>query len=282
MKIIQTISMLREYVKTLRKEGKTLGFVPTMGYLHEGHLSLIRTAKEENDRVVVSIFVNPIQFGVGEDFSTYPRDLERDSELAAKAGADVVFAPSASEMYTEGYSTYVANEGAITKGLCGASRPGHFRGVTTVVAKLFNIVQPDKSYFGQKDAQQVSVIKQMVRDLDFDIHIVVCPIIREKDGLALSSRNTYLSEEERIDALILSRSLFEAEKMIKEGEKDAKKIKEYVISRINSVKNTQIDYVELVSEKDLRNIDKVEGAILLAIAVKVGKTRLIDNIRLEV
>lgn len=279
MEIIHTIGRLREYVKTLRKEGKNHGFVPTMGYLHEGHLSLIRKAKEENDKVVVSIFVNPIQFGVGEDFKTYPRDLERDSKLAALAGADVVFAPTEEEMYPEGYSTYVENEGVITKGLCGASRPGHFKGVTTVVAKLFNIVQPEAAYFGQKDAQQASVIKQMVRDLNFDIKIVVCPIVREEDGLALSSRNTYLSEEERKDALILSHSLFEAEKMIKEGERDAKKIKEYVAHRINSVKNAKIDYVELVSADDLRNIDKIEGEVLLALAVRIGNTRLIDNIK---
>lgn len=282
MKIIHTIGMLRSYVKELKKEGRTLGFVPTMGYLHEGHLSLIRKAKEENDRVVVSIFVNPIQFGTGEDFKTYPRDLERDSRLAESAGADVIFAPDECEMYPEGFSTYVENEGQVTKGLCGASRPGHFKGVTTVVAKLFNLVQPDKAYFGQKDAQQAVVIKQMVRDLDFDIEIVVCPIVREKDGLALSSRNTYLSEEERKDALILSQSLFEAEKMIKDGEREVKKIREYIVKRIQSVKSATIDYVEIVSAENLKSLKHIEGSVLLAVAAKIGTTRLIDNIRLEV
>ncbi len=282
MKIIHTIGMLRSYVKELKKEGRTLGFVPTMGYLHEGHLSLIRKAKEENDRVVVSIFVNPIQFGTGEDFKTYPRDLERDSRLAESAGADVIFAPDECEMYPEGFSTYVENEGQVTKGLCGASRPGHFKGVTTVVAKLFNLVQPDKAYFGQKDAQQAVVIKQMGRDLDFDIEIVVCPIVREKDGLALSSRNTYLSEEERKDALILSQSLFEAEKMIKDGEREVKKIREYIVKRIQSVKSATIDYVEIVSAENLKSLKHIEGSVLLAVAAKIGTTRLIDNIRLEV
>ena len=210
--IITTISELRKYLQTQRAENKTVGLVPTMGFLHEGHLSLIRSAKTDNDVVVVSDFVNPTQFGPNEDYETYPRDIERDTELAIGAGADVVFYPSVKEMYPEGSSTFVEVEGDITRVLCGASRPTHFRGVTTVVNMLFNIVKPDKAYFGQKDAQQAAVLMKMVRDTHQDIELVVCPIAREEDGLAMSSRNTYLNEEERKQATILNQALAEGEK----------------------------------------------------------------------
>ena len=218
--IIESIQGLREYLKEGRKQGKTIGFVPTMGFLHEGHLSLIRRAKSENDIVVVSDFVNPTQFAPDEDFDSYPRNIEMDEKLATSAGADVIFHPSVEEMYPAGSSTFVEVEGSITKVLCGASRPSHFRGVTTVVAMLFNIVQPDKAYFGQKDAQQAAVLIKMVRDLQMDLQIVVCPIIRETDGLAMSSRNTYLSDEERKQALVLNQSLLKAKNSFENGEFD--------------------------------------------------------------
>jgi len=282
MEIINDIQGIREAVKSAKEQKKSVGFVPTMGFLHEGHLGLIKKAKEENDLVIVSIFVNPTQFGPGEDLESYPRDIERDSKLSQSAGADIIFHPSVEEMYPSGFNTFVELEGGITKKLCGASRPGHFKGVTTVVSKLFNIVSPHKAYFGQKDAQQVAVIEQMVRDLNFDVKIIPCPIVREKDGLAMSSRNTYLNREERQGALILSKSLFMAETMIKDGEKDSSKIKEFITEKINSEKLANIDYVEVVDAKTLNNIDKLQGDILIALAVRFGKTRLIDNVRLNI
>ncbi|WIF94141.1 pantoate--beta-alanine ligase [Caminicella sporogenes] len=282
MKIIHTIKEIREEVKAARRSGKSIGFVPTMGFLHEGHLSLIKKAREENDFVVVSIFVNPTQFGPEEDLESYPRDLERDSRLSEEAGADVIFNPTAEEMYPEGYSTYVEIEGKLTKKLCGISRPGHFKGVTTVVSKLFNIVTPDRAYFGQKDAQQVAVIEQMVRDLNFDVKIVPCPIVREKDGLAMSSRNTYLSKEERKAALILSKTLFKAEEMIKNGERNSTKIRDFIINNIKSEPLANIDYVEIVDAKSLKYLNEIKGDVLIALAVKFGRARLLDNIRLEV
>ncbi|RKD21577.1 pantoate--beta-alanine ligase [Caminicella sporogenes DSM 14501] len=282
MKIIHTIKEIREEVKAARRSGKSIGFVPTMGFLHEGHLSLIKKAREENDFVVVSIFVNPTQFGPEEDLESYPRDLERDSRLSEEAGADVIFNPTAEEMYPEGYSTYVEIEGELTKKLCGISRPGHFKGVTTVVSKLFNIVTPDRAYFGQKDAQQVAVIEQMVRDLNFDVKIVPCPIVREKDGLAMSSRNTYLSKEERKAALILSKTLFKAEEMIKNGERNSTKIRDFIINNIKSEPLANIDYVEIVDAKSLKYLNEIKGDVLIALAVKFGRARLLDNIRLEV
>lgn len=282
MRIINTIEDIREVVRSIKEQKKSVGFVPTMGFLHEGHLSLIKRAKKENDLVIVSIFVNPTQFGPGEDLESYPRDINRDSKLSKSSGADIIFYPSVEEIYPRGFNTFVELQSNITSKLCGASRPGHFKGVTTVVSKLFNIVNPHRAYFGQKDAQQVAVIEQMVRDLNFDIEIVSCPIVREKDGLAMSSRNKYLNLEEREAALILSKSLFIAEKMIRDGEKSASKIKNFITENIKSEKLTNIDYVEVVDAKTLNNIDELKGDILIAIAVKFGKTRLIDNIRLEV
>ncbi|AEV68719.1 pantoate--beta-alanine ligase [Acetivibrio clariflavus] len=281
MKLVNKISDLKIIIKSNKSMGKTIGFVPTMGYLHEGHLSLARRSVQENDFTVMSIFVNPTQFGPNEDFERYPRDLERDLAMAESVGVDVVFAPSVEEMYPDGYKTYV-NVEDITGVLCGRSRPGHFRGVTTVVNKLFNIVEPDKAYFGQKDAQQVVVVKKMVRDLNMNLEVVACPIVREPDGLAMSSRNTYLSSEERKAALILSKSLFEAEELIKQGERSGKKIAEYIEGRIKTEKLAEIDYVEVVSADSLEKLEELKGNVLIALAVKFGKTRLIDNVIVEV
>lgn len=282
MRVLNTIKDIRTITKEARRNGKSIGFIPTMGYLHEGHLSLVKKAREENDLVIVSIFVNPTQFGPGEDFDSYPRDLERDSKLVEDVGADIVFSPSVKEIYPSGCSTYVDTDGDITKRLCGASRPGHFKGVTTIVTKLFNIITPDRAYFGQKDAQQVAVIEQMVRDLCMDVDIVSCPIVREEDGLAMSSRNTYLGEEERKAAIILSKALSSAEEVIKEGERDASKVSALIVNKINSQPLSKIDYVEIVCDKTLEAIEEIKGGILIALAVKIGRTRLIDNVRLEV
>lgn len=282
MKIIRTVQDLRIAVKTAKKEGKEVGFVPTMGFLHEGHLSLVRAAKKDNDFIVASIFVNPTQFGENEDLDAYPKDLEGDQAKLESENVDILFYPSVEEMYPEGYSTYVNVEGGMTGVLCGSSRPGHFRGVATIVSKLFNMVAPDRAYFGQKDAQQVSVIERMVKDLNMDLEIIPCPIYREEDGLAMSSRNTYLSDQERSDALILSKSLFEARDEILAGEKSASKIIEGIVDKISSVDYAIIDYVEIVNALTLDKIEKIEGDILIALAVKVGKPRLIDNLRLEV
>lgn len=281
MIIIKTIRELKEIIRNHRKQGKSVGFVPTMGFLHEGHLSLIRTAKKENEFVVVSIFVNPTQFGVGEDFEAYPRDLDKDSKLSESAGADVIFCPSVTEMYPEKYQTYVEVM-EITDRLCGISRPTHFKGVTTVVNKLFNIVEPDKAYFGQKDAQQVAVIQKMVMDLNMNVEVIPCPIVRESDGLAMSSRNTYLTSEQRQAALILSKSLFAAEDLINKGCRDALEVKEHITKMINSEPLAVIDYVEIVDALTLDSITTIKNSILMALAVKIGKTRLIDNIRMEV
>lgn len=281
MRLVDKISDLKALIRPNKTMGKTIGFVPTMGYLHEGHLSLAKRSAQDNDFTVMSIFVNPTQFGPNEDFERYPRDLEKDLILAESAGVDVVFAPSVGEMYPEGYKSYVNVEG-ITEVLCGQSRPGHFRGVTTVVNKLFNIVEPDKAYFGQKDAQQVIVIKKMVRDLNMNLEVVTCPIIRESDGLAMSSRNVYLNSDERKAAVILSKSLFEAEALIKQGETSRKKIVEYIESRIKTEKLAEIDYIEVVSADNLETMEQLKGNILIALAVRFGKTRLIDNVILEV
>ena len=281
MIIIKTIKELKNIIRTNKKQGHSIGFVPTMGFLHEGHLSLIRAAKKENDLVVVSIFVNPTQFGVGEDFEAYPRDLDNDAKLSEAAGADVIFNPSISEMYPEKYQTYVEVL-EITNKLCGLSRPTHFKGVTTVVNKLFNIVEPDRAYFGQKDAQQVAVIQKMVRDLNMNVDIIPCPIVREADGLAMSSRNTYLNPEQRNAALVLSKSLFTAKDMINKGSRDAVEIKEAIINMINSEPLAAIDYVEIVDALTLNDITTIKDSILIALAVKIGRTRLIDNILVEV
>ena len=281
MLIIETIEQIKEAVKNARKQGKRIGFVPTMGYLHEGHMSLVRKAKQQNDFVIVSIFVNPTQFGPNEDFSSYPRNIVRDAELSHENGADVIFHPSVNVMYPEQTKTFV-DVAEITAPLCGASRPGHFKGVTTVVCKLFNIIQPDKAYFGQKDAQQLATIEQMVRDLNINVEIVPCPIVREADGLALSSRNVYLDEAQRKAALVLSASLFEAKNLIDRGQLNAKLIREFMVDNISAEPLANIDYVEIVNAKTLNSINLIEGDILMALAVRFGKTRLIDNMRIEV
>lgn len=271
-----SIKDTRDIIKAWRKQGLTVGFVPTMGFLHEGHTSLIERAHKENDKVVVSIFVNPTQFGPNEDFESYPRDLKKDQELCSEAGADLIFAPEAKEMYYSDASTFVAVR-ELTEKLCGAKRPGHFNGVCTVVSKLFNIVVPDRAYFGEKDAQQLAVIKRMVRDLNFDIEVIGCPIVREADGLAKSSRNTYLSSEERKAAVVLSKSLAAAKEKLESGEKNISVIREIIVNRINSEHLAKLDYVEIVDSTSLKNTDVLESPILIAIAVFIGKTRLIDN-----
>ncbi|RKD33175.1 pantoate--beta-alanine ligase [Thermohalobacter berrensis] len=282
MQIVKTIKEIRNEIKRAKSSGKSIGYVPTMGFLHDGHISLIKRAHKENDFVVVSIFVNPTQFGPSEDYESYPRDLNRDANLAEKAGADIIFAPSVKEMYPDGFSTYVKVYGNISKKLCGQSREGHFKGVTTVVSKLFNIVTPDRAYFGQKDAQQLAIIKKMVKELNYDIEIVPCSIVREKNGLAMSSRNTYLNTEERKAALILSKSLFKAKEMIENGENNPEKVRNFIIENIKTEKLTEIDYVEIVNADTLDNIDKIKGKVLIALAVKIGQARLIDNIQMEV
>lgn len=283
MSLIKEISVLKSEIKK-RSYGKDIkvGFVPTMGYLHRGHISLIETAKKENDLVVVSIFVNPTQFAVGEDLESYPKDIEKDYKASMEAGADIVFNPEASEMYGIDDSTFVIVEGGITKQLCGKSRPTHFKGVTTVVAKLFNIVNPTNAYFGQKDAQQVAVIQKMVRDLNFDVNIVTCELVREEDGLAMSSRNFYLNEEERKQALILSKSLSKVKEMFLNGERNVENLKEFLVSNINTSDIAEIDYVEILDAENLLDIKIINKKALIALAVKFGKTRLIDNIYLEV
>lgn len=279
MKIVKTVNEVREIIKNWKKQGLSIGFVPTMGYLHEGHQSLIRAAGE-NDKVVVSIFVNPIQFGPNEDFASYPRDLDRDTEKCNEAGADLIFAPEASEMYEPDFCTFVDMNGP-TDELCGKSRPGHFKGVCTVVSKLFNIVTPDKAYFGQKDAQQLAVIRRMARDLSIGTEIVGCPIIREEDGLAKSSRNTYLNDEERKAALVISRSLNEGRKIIESGENDLNKVIGQIKLLIEKEPLAKIDYVKAVNADSIQPINTANGRILIAAAVYIGKTRLIDNFIIE-
>lgn len=277
MRIVSTVEEVREQVKEWRAEGFSVGLVPTMGYLHEGHKSLIDKAVRQNDKVVVSVFVNPIQFGPTEDLATYPRDIERDAALCENAGAALIFHPEKENMYFDDFCTYVDMDN-LTKGLCGKSRPTHFRGVCTVVSKLFNIVQPDRAYFGQKDAQQLAVVRRMVRDLNFDLEIIGCPIIREKDGLAKSSRNTYLSSEERKAAVVLHKSLEKGERMLRGGEKDAEKIKQAIREVILAEPLAKIDYVEVVDFDTLESVETADGEVLTAIAVYIGKTRLIDNV----
>lgn len=281
MKLIDSISRMSTLVKILKKEGKSVGFVPTMGYLHEGHMSLVKAARKHTDVVVMSIFVNPLQFAQGEDFEKYPRDFKHDEELAASAGVDVIFYPSVKEIYPEGYAAYVNVEG-LTNALCGASRPGHFKGVTTIVAKLFNIVKPDIAYFGQKDAQQAIVIKKMARDLNMDIEIKVMPIIRETGGLAMSSRNVYLSEAERRDSLVLNQSLEKASSLVKAGERDPAKVARAIKELIQEKPLVKIDYVSIVDTKDLKKVSTISGEVLIALAAFVGKTRLIDNAIIKV
>ena len=276
MKIVSTINEVREQVKEWKKEGNTIGFVPTMGYLHEGHASLIDAARKNNGKVVVSIFVNPIQFGPNEDLDSYPRDLEHDAKLCEEHGVDLIFHPTPEEMYGDNFYTFVDMD-VLTKELCGLSRPVHFRGVCTVVSKLFNIVTPDNAYFGQKDAQQLAVIRRMVRDLNFNLEVIGCPIIREDDGLAKSSRNTYLSKEERKAAVILHKGLLRGEELVKAGEKSAATVKQAITEIIESEPLAQIDYVEIVNFDNIETIETIDGSILAAVAVYIGKTRLIDN-----
>ncbi len=280
MKIVKTIDEVRQIVKSWKSEGLSVGLVPTMGFLHEGHKSLILRASAENDRVVVSDFVNPTQFGPGEDLEAYPRDINRDAALCEEANADLIFNPEPSEMYYDDCSTYV-NISSLSDELCGKSRPIHFKGVCTVVSKLFNIVNPDHAYFGQKDAQQLAIIKRMVRDLNFDIKIVGCPIIREEDGLAKSSRNTYLNQDERKAALILSKAIKLGEDLANSGEEDANKIISKMIDLINTEPMAKIDYVQAVDAISVKPVDKMEGSVLIAMAVYIGKTRLIDNFIFE-
>ena len=281
MEIIRSVPGMQRRAEELRLQGKRIGFVPTMGYLHEGHLSLLDLVRRHSDVAVMSIFVNPTQFGPNEDYEKYPRDFERDERLARERGCDILFYPSVAEMYPEPYRTYV-NVEEITEVLCGASRPGHFRGVATVVTKLFNIVKPHVAAFGQKDAQQAIVIKQMVRDLNMDLEILVGPIVREPDGLAMSSRNKYLSGQERKDALVLYRSLQRAQELIAAGERDAAKIKAEMEAIIRSVPTSRIDYVEIVDTTNLRPLERLEGEVLIALAVWIGTTRLIDNVMVRV
>lgn len=280
MQIIKSIEELRPIIRGWRRDGLSVGLVPTMGYLHDGHKSLIVKAVSENDRVVVSDFVNPTQFGAGEDLDSYPRDIERDAAICEEAGADLIFHPEPEEMYYADNCTFV-DMAQLTKGLCGKTRPTHFRGVCTVVSKLFHIVTPDRAYFGQKDAQQLAVIRRMVRDLNFDLEVVGCPIVREKDGLAMSSRNTYLSKEERKAALILHKSLMLGKEMAGRGERDAAKIKAAIIRNIETEPLARVDYVEIVNPDTMENIGQMEGNALIAMAVYIGKTRLIDNQRVE-
>ena len=273
---MQTVSTLADLRSTRLSFSGIVGLVPTMGFLHEGHLSLIRRAKEECDHVVVSIFVNPTQFGPREDLSKYPRDPDRDLSLIEPLGADLVWMPTAGMMYPDGYQTWVEVE-AMTRPLEGAMRPGHFRGVTTVVAKLFNGVQPHKAYFGQKDAQQAAVIRQLTRDLNFPIEIVVCPIVREPDGLAMSSRNVYLDPEQRKAATVLYRSLSAAKEVYESGERGAEKLRQIMKDVIASEPLAQMQYVSCADYDTLEELEKVTGKTLLSMAVFLGKTRLIDN-----
>ena len=276
MLIVTKIAALRQLVGKAREAGESIGLVPTMGYFHEGHLSLMRRAKAENGRVVVSLFVNPTQFGPQEDLAVYPRDLDRDREMAATTGADWLFVPETGEMYPESYQTFLEVT-QVSQGLCGASRPGHFRGVATVVLKLFNIVQADRAYFGEKDAQQLRVVQRMAADLNLTVQVIGCPIIREADGLALSSRNLYLTPKERQAALVLVRTLREADKLIAGGERDSRSLKEQLLRVIAVEPLAQLDYLEIVTSRDLQPVSQLDGEILIALAVKIGRTRLIDN-----
>ena len=282
MQLIHAKAQLRQSLKKARMAAKTVGLVPTMGYLHAGHASLIRRARQENDVVVVSVFVNPTQFGPNEDLSTYPRDAEKDLALMQAEGVELAFFPSVEEIYPSGFTTYIEVQGAMTNTLCGKSRPGHFRGVTTIVGKLFHLAAPDRAYFGQKDAQQLAVIEQMTRDLDFNVQIVGCPIVREADGLAMSSRNVYLSETQRAQAPVISKALFAARDLILGGRRDAVEIAEHIKKAISTIDTAVIDYVSIVDSRTLADLERLSGDVLIAVAAKVGRTRLIDNIRIEV
>ena len=276
MQIIKTADEVRKIVKEWKRQGLSVGLVPTMGYLHEGHASLIDASVKDNDRTVVSDFVNPIQFAPNEDLASYPRDINHDSKLCEEHGADIIFNPEPEEMYDDMFCTHVDMD-VLTQELCGLSRPIHFRGVCTVVTKLFNIITPDNAYFGQKDAQQLAIIKRMVKDLNMDICVHGCPIVREADGLAKSSRNTYLSAEERKAALVLSRSIMLGKKMADGGEMNAEKITSAMKAEIEKEPLAKIDYVKIVDALTMQQVKTLEKPILCAIAVYIGKTRLIDN-----
>lgn len=278
MQVTKTVKETRDIVKEWKRQGLTVGLVPTMGFLHEGHASLIKKAREENDRVAVSVFVNPTQFGPNEDLEAYPRDFERDSALCESIGADLIFHPEPEDMY-DNPCAYVSIE-KLSDNLCGKTRPIHFRGVCTVVSKLFNIITPDRAYFGQKDAQQLAIIKKMVKDLNFDIEIVGCPIVREEDGLAKSSRNTYLNGEERKAALCLSRSVAKGQEIIEKGMKSEKLLGE-MTAVINEEPLAKIDYVSAVDALTMEPVDEIDRPVLVAMAVYIGKTRLIDNFSWE-
>lgn len=282
MQIIQSKQNLREVIRDFKSQGAAIGFVPTMGYLHEGHLSLIRRARAENDITIASIFVNPTQFGPNEDLDAYPRDAQRDTDLMAAEHVDVAFFPTVEALYPQGFTTYVEVEGPMTQVLCGRSRPTHFKGVTTIVAKLLNLVTPERAYFGQKDAQQARVIQQMVRDLDIDVQVVVCPIVRESDGLAMSSRNAYLTGRQRKDAVVLNQALRDAAACVADGERRAAVIKAQIERQIQSVEAAAIDYVAVVDADTLEVVDTLSGNILIAVAVAFGKSRLLDNIGIEI
>ncbi|MEO0259691.1 MAG: pantoate--beta-alanine ligase [candidate division WOR-3 bacterium] len=282
MKIIENPYEMQKISEEKRKEGKIIGFVPTMGALHEGHLELIREARKKSDFLVVSIFVNPIQFGPKEDYKEYPRDEKGDIEKCEKEGVDIIFMPDVEDMYEKNFSTYVEVKN-LTKTLCGKYRPGHFKGVTTVVTKLFNIVKPHLAFFGWKDAQQLLVIKKMVKDLNFDIEIIGIETVREKDGLAMSSRNFYLNEKERKEASYLYKALLYGKELIEKGERDARKVKEEIKKFINrNAPKGKIQYVEIVDIENLKPLRKIKGEIMIALAVFFGKARLIDNIRIKV
>lgn len=281
MEIVERISELREIVAGEKKKGVSIALVPTMGYLHRGHLTLVKQAKQEGNFVVMSIFVNPLQFGPNEDFARYPRDIERDAKLAEEAGVDLIFHPSVEEMYPQENRTTV-QVSELGEALCGLSRPTHFRGVTTVVTKLFHIVQPDRAYFGQKDYQQYLIIRQMVRDLNFPLEVIPVPIVREEDGLALSSRNLFLTSEQRQEAVVLSKSLIEAEKLIKQGKCRVDRIEEQIRNKITRESSGEIDYVEVRSAENLAKPEVITEPVVIALAVKFGTTRLIDNRIVEV
>lgn len=279
MEVITTVGTMKSYVRALKQKGETICLVPTMGFLHEGHLELMRAGRKMADHLVISIFVNPAQFGPTEDLAKYPRDFDRDRELSEGVGVECIFFPAVSEMYPDGYATYI-NVEEITSRLCGIARPTHFRGVTTVVAKLFNIIEPDVSVFGEKDYQQLTVIRRMVADLNMNVKVSSHPTVRETDGLAMSSRNKYLNPQQRKDALVLSRALKKAQELINKGERDAGKIRQTALDIISSAPDTAVDYVEIVHPESLETIHLIESRAVMALAVKIGNTRLIDNVEL--
>lgn len=280
MKVITTVKEMQRYVKHNYRKNRTIGLVPTMGCFHFGHVMLIREARKRCDRIIVSIFVNPLQFGRGEDFASYPRDTERDLAIARDEKVNVVFAPTSDELYPPGYSTFVDEE-RLSKRLCGPYRPGHFKGVVTVVAKLFNIIRPHTAVFGQKDAQQTAIVRKMIADLNYPIHLVVVPTLREKNGLACSSRNKYLSASERKDAAVLYASLQKAQAMVREGERSARKILAAVRDHIAAIPSVSLEYAEAVHPDTLDPVGEMVPGTILALAARVGKARLIDNIVIE-